>query len=62
MDMTSIAAAGLSSQLPQDYSFALMRRAMGTETHLAAQEVAMMMPQAPQGPQIPKGQFVDVYA
>ena len=62
MDMTSIAAAGLRASLPQDYSMAIMRKAMGTEQNMMAREVQMMMPQTPQAPAVPRGQFVDVYA
>ena len=62
MDMTSIAAAGAQSSLPTEYSMRLMRKAMGTETSLAAREISMMMPQIPQAPAVPKGQFLDVYA
>ena len=62
MDMSSIAAAGLRTSLPVDYSMTLMRKAMGTETGLAAREISMMMPQIPQTPAVPKGQFLDVYA
>jgi len=62
MDMSGIAAAGMQSNLPTAYTMNLMRKAMGTETSLAAREIALMMPQIPQAPAVPKGQYIDVYA
>ena len=61
MDIGNIPAVGLQNAMPEAYSMALMRKAMGTETCAAIRELNML-PKLPQAPAVPKGQFLDVYA
>lgn len=59
--MESIASAsmGLSSaKVAQQYSISVAKKVMDTQ-ELAAQELLEMLPEQPQ---IPQGQFIDVYA
>jgi len=59
MDSIASASMSLSSQkIAQQYSISVAKKAMDTQ-ELAAQELLAMLPQQPQ---IPKGQFIDVYA
>ncbi len=59
--MESIASASMSlsaAKTAQQYSISVAKKVMDTQ-ELAAQELLEMLPQQPQ---IPKGQFIDVYA
>ncbi len=59
--MTSIAAQSVSlsaAQTAQQYSVSVAKKAMDTQ-ELAAQELLEMLPQQPQ---VPMGQYLDVYA
>jgi len=62
MDLASSIAAqsvGLSSaKVAQQYSVSVAKKVMDTQ-ELAAQELLEMLPQQPQ---VPMGQYVDVYA
>ena len=59
--MTDIAAMAMnmkSAQLQQNYSVAVAEKAMDLQRSAAA-EMAQLMPEVPQ---IPKGEYIDVYA
>ena len=64
MSIASMAMDMKAAQFAQDYAVSLTSKVMDTQEQLAANEIREMMPQAPQVPeiQIPKGEFIDVYA
>ena len=66
--MTDIAAMAMdmkAAQFQQNYDLAVAKKAMNTGEEMAETLIDDMLPQSapiPQVPQIPKGQYVDVYA
>lgn len=60
----SIAALAMdmkSSQVAQNYSIALEKKVMDTQEQLATQMIDEMLPDVQQLPQLPKGEFLDMY-
>ena len=60
--MTDIAAMAMdmkAAQFQQNYSLSVAKKAMDTGEEMAETLINDMMPQVPQ---IPKGEYIDVYA
>ena len=64
--MSSIAGLAMdmkAAQFAQNYNVSLTRKIMDTQEEVAAQMVEQMLPpEAAIVPQVPKGEFLDVYA
>ena len=62
MDIASMAMQMSGSRFEQSYGAAIAKKAMNAEEEMAAKMVNDMLPQVSQIPQVPKGEFLDVYA
>ncbi len=61
MSIARMAMDMKASQFTRDYATSLTKKVMDTQEELAVNEIQNLMPQVPQI-QIPKGEFIDVYA
>lgn len=59
MDIASLAMQMNGSRFEQSYGLAVAKKAMSAEEEMTAKMFNDMLPQVPQ---VPKGEFLDVYA